>query len=168
LQLNVPDSIDVSQGSLVLNAQPTGGQWSGNGVNNGVFDPMLSGTGGPFTLVYQYSDTHGCVSSDSTQIWVISTAGNFTQNDLSIWMQLTPNPGPGKFKFSLEALPGSGLLELSLFDLAGKHLWDGLYEVFPGNSSIDLDLRALPQGVYILRSELGTLSHSERLVIRYE
>lgn len=48
---------------------PTGGTWSGSGVNSaGVFTPSVTGT---FTLTYSYTNASGCSSSGQRQVTVI-------------------------------------------------------------------------------------------------
>ncbi len=46
-------------------ATPTGGSWSGNGVNNNYFNANTAGAGSHY-LVYSFTDGNGCTDLDST------------------------------------------------------------------------------------------------------
>lgn len=54
---------------IVLTGTPSGGFWSGTGVNNGTFDPAISGPGF-FQLTYTYTDGNGCSGSATTTVQV--------------------------------------------------------------------------------------------------
>ncbi len=49
---------------------PSGGIYSGKGVENGVFTPITAGLG-THTLTYFYADSNGCASADSTTLSVV-------------------------------------------------------------------------------------------------
>lgn len=56
------DGICVSETSLLLQATPTGGTWTGNNgavISGSTFDPNASGIG-TYTLTYTYTDGNGC------------------------------------------------------------------------------------------------------------
>ena len=49
---------------------PSGGIYSGKGVENGLFNPTIAGLG-THTLTYFYADSNGCASADSTTLSVV-------------------------------------------------------------------------------------------------
>ncbi len=49
---------------VALSATPTGGIFTGNGVQSGNFDPSVA-TLGNSTIIYQYSDGNGCSNADT-------------------------------------------------------------------------------------------------------
>ena len=51
------DDIDIIIGN------PAGGVFSGPGMVGNVFDPSVAGSGGPYTVFYEYTNTFGCNSS---------------------------------------------------------------------------------------------------------
>ena len=61
-----------SVAEVTLSANPTGGIFSGNGVYGGYFYPD-SVNSGSYKIKYNYTDTYGCISSDSTIIIVNAT-----------------------------------------------------------------------------------------------
>ena len=76
--------------SLVLSGgTPSGGFYSGNSVNNGVFYPENSGTGS-FTITYSYLEANTCITSTNSII-TVSTLPNTTQDSLNpICLNNTP------------------------------------------------------------------------------
>lgn len=54
---------------VTLSATPASGNWSGNGVSGGIFDPALAGPG-THTITYTVTDGNGCDGSASIQITV--------------------------------------------------------------------------------------------------
>ncbi len=52
---------------VTLTATPTGGVFSGNNVNNGIFTPGLPGT---YTIKYSYTDGNGCTGQTEIKIKV--------------------------------------------------------------------------------------------------
>lgn len=68
----------VAAPTAQLTANPSGGSFSGPGINGGVFDPALAGIGN-HTITYSYVDTNGCVfsvqGSTSVGLGVVADAG---------------------------------------------------------------------------------------------
>jgi len=64
------DSICQDFGAFELTGGlPEGGEYSGTGVEGGVFDPMVSGVG-TFNIIYSYTDTNGCFNTAMEMITV--------------------------------------------------------------------------------------------------
>jgi len=74
--LNIPQgSLCLSDAPLVLTGGvPAGGVYSGEGVNNGVFNPAVAGAG-THQITYTYTDPYGCVAVASDNI-VVHTPTN--------------------------------------------------------------------------------------------
>jgi hypothetical protein len=89
-----------------LTGNPVGGVFSGIGViqnsGNYLFDPMLSGAGGPFIITYTVTNVAGCngVKTDSINVWNLTPA---SINNLPSKICLTNLP------FQLLATPTGGL-----------------------------------------------------------
>ena len=75
---------------IPLNATPSGGTFTGNGVSANVFYPgIASPDGSPHQVTYTYYNEYGCVSSDKTELYVLYgkssvtlLSGSDTINDL--------------------------------------------------------------------------------------
>ncbi|MDD3875833.1 MAG: gliding motility-associated C-terminal domain-containing protein [Bacteroidales bacterium] len=77
---------DTSILPLLLDAgTPSGGSYSGNFVSNNIFDP---GTAGIYPIVYTFTDSNGCINSDTSNISVVSdvtlTSDAYQQNTIYV------------------------------------------------------------------------------------
>jgi hypothetical protein len=66
---------------------PSGGEYSGSGVNQNIFNPSIAGLGS-HQLTYSYTDLHNCSSSANQSITVNSCTGiTEQQGDISAWIE---------------------------------------------------------------------------------
>lgn len=68
---------------------PTGGAYSGNGVSNNQFSPLVTGAG-TFLITYNYTDSFGCSSSDTSNL----TIRTIPQVTFSALNSVCQNTGP--------------------------------------------------------------------------
>ncbi|MEP7168616.1 MAG: T9SS type A sorting domain-containing protein, partial [Bacteroidota bacterium] len=61
---------NVSASAATLTGSPAGGTFSGPGISGNTFTPASAGVGGPYTIVYSYTDGNGCSNSASHQTTV--------------------------------------------------------------------------------------------------
>ncbi len=97
---NMPDMC-ITDAPIQLNSGvPSGGTYSGNGVNNGVFDPSIAGTG-THTITYDYSNNLGCAGTATNTITVeqdpdpgtgISWTGCDNAAQIDLFSQLSGSP----------------------------------------------------------------------------
>jgi photosystem II stability/assembly factor-like uncharacterized protein len=81
-------------------------------------------------------------------------------------MSLFPNPCR-RFA-SLRLGPGfKGKIRVGVFDVAGRNVTDLESSVEPGTSDPTLDVRQLPEGVYLVRLEVAGASARQKLVVRH-
>ncbi len=98
--LSTPDDTICANGSSVLlNATPSGGIFSGAAIIDSTFNPALTGPGN-FTSYYNYTDGNGCSNVDSviitvldTPVVTILTAGAFCKNEGAVSLSATPSGG---------------------------------------------------------------------------
>ncbi len=62
VQINATPDLCVNGAPITLNASPSGGTFTGVGVQGSQFDPSLAGAGF-HTVFYDYTDANGCVNS---------------------------------------------------------------------------------------------------------
>src|SRR6185436_12581342 len=67
-------SYSVSASSATLTGNPAGGTFSGPGISGNTFSPSSAGAGGPYTIVYSYTNTNGCSNTSSQQTTVTNCA----------------------------------------------------------------------------------------------
>jgi hypothetical protein len=94
----------LNGGKVALVASPSGGVWSGTGVNNNTgafFDPSLIRTAGVYPIIYTYTDqTTGCSNTATTLVTVEDAPNITTMPDTAICissglLQLYANPNDG-------------------------------------------------------------------------
>jgi len=69
---------------------PLGGNWSGNGVTaNGIFTPSQAGLGS-INLIYSFTDSNGCISSDTIAATILEPEQALAGPDTSICQSSTP------------------------------------------------------------------------------
>ena len=69
LQLQPIGSVCVIFPPITLQATPAGGDWSGPGVANGIFNPVIAGVG-QHVLTYSFTDGNGCTTTDTIHVQV--------------------------------------------------------------------------------------------------
>ncbi|MCB9198522.1 MAG: gliding motility-associated C-terminal domain-containing protein [Flavobacteriales bacterium] len=90
----------------LLGGEPAGGNYSGNGVSNNVFDPSTAGVG-VHPITYTYTADNGCQNSVMTNIVVEST-------DLTATVNVDQLPcSQGGTTLSINAKGGNGFLSYS-------------------------------------------------------
>ncbi len=89
ISMQPDETICIYNGSISLNASPVGGTFTGVGVNNSTFDPVISDTGLHY-VSYMYTDGFGCSAIDSFLIFVDQCLGINEINDSNLI--ISPNP----------------------------------------------------------------------------
>lgn len=64
-------TVCIYEGDFVLSATPAGGVFSGTGVSDGIFDPVIAGLG-THTILYEYEGPYDCESSCEFEIEVVT------------------------------------------------------------------------------------------------
>ena len=131
----LPDTICINATSLTLSGNPVGGVFTGVGVMQSgsayLFDPMLTGAGGPFVLTYTVTNIVGCggIKTDSVNVWNLTPASinnlpsAICLNSAPIQLQATPiggvfnGPGiVGNYFYPAVAGAGQHLISYSYTD----------------------------------------------------
>jgi hypothetical protein len=85
-----PNILCTTDPAVTLNANPSGGTFTGTGVSAGTFDPAVAGAG-TYTITYAYTDANNCTYTDDegVSVQVCSTGINaVSANNIGIY----PNP----------------------------------------------------------------------------
>ncbi len=101
---------------------PSGGAFSGTGVNGNSFDASTAGVG-LHTITYTYTDANGCSGSATENMEVEICSGLETVFESSI--RVYPNPNNGLFTIDLQHV-SAGNAEIKLFDAAGKLVYSSI------------------------------------------
>ena len=165
--LNIsPDFVCDTLEAVVLDGGfPVGGDFTGEGVSNGTFNPSLVGAGGQ-VITYTFTDANGCVNEANDGLYVdeCSTA-NLSELEVLNSLSMYPNPSQGAVKLSV-SLEQSSTLRVSVMDLTGRVIYD--YNAPNENTAfeLDIDLNSAPSGMYMVHIQTDNNNYSERLILR--
>ena len=134
--------------SSILNGIPAGGVFSGPGVNGNIFDPAQAGVG-THSITYTFTDANNCSAQTSlnTVVDVCSGLPSSYRSDKIIF----PNPSEGLFFLNTS---GNENTSVRVFDMQGR-LVAFLPTIAPKNGRMEIDLRHLKQGSYLLEIQEG-------------
>ena len=142
---------------------PVGGEYSGPGVTNGIFDPMAAGLG-EHTITYSYTDLSLCTNSASKVIVVTPNIGYYDIRDSEMFY-IYPNPNTGSFTLGMKAIPGENVT-LQLFDVRNRCLYERNTINLNNDFKETINIDNLDGGVYYLRISGPSVDHVEKIVIR--
>ncbi|MFN8316371.1 MAG: T9SS type A sorting domain-containing protein [Chitinophagales bacterium] len=123
---NLPDTFlsDAAPVSL-QGGSPSGGTYSGNGVNAGTFYPGVAGVGS-HTFVYTYADSLGCTDTAEQRVVVVLNTG-IQNTALEQAIALYPNPAQNSIRF---VYPNDvKFIQASIYDSNGKLLLSSAADV---------------------------------------
>ncbi|WP_430405874.1 metallophosphoesterase [Fluviicola sp.] len=60
----------VNEPIVSLTGNPAGGTFSGTGISSASFNPAVAGVGGPYEIVYAFTDANGCFNTDTMEVVV--------------------------------------------------------------------------------------------------
>ena len=136
------DDADVS-----LIGTPTGGVWSGPGVNGLLFSPTAAGVGLQ-SAVYSYTDVNGCEGIASVNVQVNACVG-FVENTLANGVSVYPNPNSGTFIVSVNVNVDE--LTLEMLDLQGRVVFSSIENNIQSGFTKQINMENVANGVYMLR-----------------
>ena len=123
---------------ILLSGSPAGGVFSGMGVFNSYFYPVVAGNG-TWVLTYEYTDGNGCTNS-ATQTVIVGSTG--VDENAASQISLYPNPVTDVLNINTGDLR---IAVIQLYDAVGK-----LINSFSGGTS-SIDFSGLSAGVYFVQ-----------------
>ena len=150
--LNWPE-IELSGG------MPSGGEYSGPGVENGWFYPEEAGIG-THTITYTYSDAGECENFATETILVDACTGINSPADHS-GITVYPNPTTGTFTVEVDQATGSFKV------IVINTLNDVVYSSeSPSGNKLDIDLSNMAKSVYFVKVKTGIIEKTIKVVLR--
>lgn len=142
---------------------PVGGEYSGTGVVNGMFDPSIAGLGS-HTITYTYTDVNFCSNFAVDDITVTEFTGIINQSDQSA-INIYPNPNNGSFKvkFNIEQ---NDLINLRVYNTMNSVVYEENNISVGQTFTKELTLTNLTKGVYYLHIEGKSTNLIKKLVIQ--
>ncbi len=142
---------------------PTGGTYSGTGVNSGSFDAATSGNGN-HTITYSYTDINNCTNTATQDIFVYSCITGINANVESSGIALYPNPTNGIL--TLEAgLLKDEMVKIEIVNSLGQIILLENHSFVSGNNKLSLSLNDVAKGIYFLHLKTASNVLTQRIVL---
>jgi len=113
----------------------------------------------------EHTTLAGCSRWEADGFWVIELTGETAAAVKFGLSSVYPNPfnAAARVSFSLDQ---AGPARLSLYDLAGRLMWDSSLKDFTvGSNSLSIDASVLPSGIYFLQLDCRDQSDRMKLVL---
>ena len=136
----------VADAIVTLTGTPTGGVWSGPGVNGLLFSPTAAGVGLQ-SAVYSYTDVNGCEGMDSVSIQVNACVG-LAENILANGVSVYPNPNNGNFTLGVNA--NVGALTIKITDMQGRVVYASVDKNVSAGFVKQISLDTQSSGMYLM------------------
>ncbi len=147
--------------SVFLESFPSGGVFSGNGVDSNIFSPQEAGEG-LHTITYVFTDSRGCISNATQNVTVQICAGTEDLlNEKSV--KVYPNPFNDAITISFEGYSYEHV-QISLYDVSGKQIMNMQQQHVDVNNAIQLSLQHLEAGTYLLQVKQANATETIRIV----
>ena len=140
---------------------PPGGEYSGQGVENGWFTPGVAGIG-THTITYTYSDPEGCENFATETILVDPCPGIINiANDSG--MKIYPNPTSGLV--NIDFRQDIGIVDIEVMNILNSIVYSGQTETSSGKK-LNIDLSTLEKGVYFIRIKSENSEKMEKIILQ--
>lgn len=149
----VPISVCDDLRSINLEANPTGGIFSGKNVTFATFYPKVSQIG-DFTVYYNYDEpgNAGCSGSDSIIINVKSCKVTTAINSITGVTEVSTYPNPFNNQINLEINAGEpAKIQLNMIDMTGKLIAAKELSLSNGVNATSFETSHMPAGSYMIR-----------------
>lgn len=139
----IPNVVCINHNAFLLeNTTPLGGVYSGTGINSSIFNPQIAGIGN-HVINYTYTDSIGCIASDSMFILVDNCLSINGENKQDIGVY--PNPFTNKIDITLSNVIQNNL-EVKIYDYTGRTVFQEDIKAF----NLFINASDLSQGNYTL------------------
>ncbi len=164
VQLSLPDTACIPDGSIMLSGGlPAGGIYSGDLVENGVFDAANAIPESFYSITYTFTDNFGCASASQEEILVsncITTSVSTIQE--APFVQLSPNPASHFIQLVTRHFQPTSV---SIYNQWGQ-LVDRLNQSLPLATPLRIDCSNYPKGVYFVQVSDGVKGIHKSFVVQ--
>lgn len=145
----------------LMQGTPTGGTYSGPGVEEGFFHCDMAGVG-THTLVYTFMDENGC-ENFAEQTIVVDVCTGVPENK-GVQIVTLPNPTQGSFKLSVSGM--KDMMNLQIINITGKTIYQKENIEVNGNFNMMIDLTGNSNGIYYIYLEGDKSSFFKKIILQ--
>jgi hypothetical protein len=149
--------VTIQFNATVANSTAVSWAFSNGGSATGAITVQTFGTNGPASAVA--TATNDCGSANATLNFSVGLGDNLLSS-----MRIFPNPTSGLVRVEFP-MPTAGTAEVRVISLTGAQLSWTKGQFNAGTSSIDLDLRGLASGIYLLEVQTEDSIGVQRVMI---
>jgi hypothetical protein len=162
---NLEPQYYVNEPAFTLDGVPAGGTFSGPGVTGNQFDPSSLPIGGPYTIVYTYTDANGCTGSYSQNVNIVPIEG-IGGIDIGRSLVFYPNPSEGVFNMSMKLPAAVQSVVMTVNDIVGRHLF--LYDFGAAQNEINanFDFSKWAKGSYYVTVDVDGQQYYRKITIQ--
>ncbi|GAB4131864.1 MAG: hypothetical protein Fur0041_02630 [Bacteroidia bacterium] len=143
---------------------PSGGVYSGPGVNNGVLDPVAAGPGVHY-IYYSYTDQSNCTGVDSQAVFIDICTG-ISNNAAQAGFSVYPNPNNGEFTILMNNSSNDQQYTVAICNMLGQEILNQRYSAVTGINRFDVNAAGLAKGVYLVQVKSSSAVLTRRIEIR--
>jgi hypothetical protein len=147
---------------VLTGGEPSGGVYSGVGVEEGMFYPETAGMG-IHNITYSYIDGNGCENTAEKSI-LVQEASGVDQHELAIRLEVLPNPNTGRFRINLNTM-GNQEISLKILNNQGVTVYREAIQVNREYSN-DINLTGFAEGMYYVYVYSNEGSMLKKMVIK--
>ncbi|MGL4597670.1 MAG: T9SS type A sorting domain-containing protein, partial [Bacteroidia bacterium] len=141
------DSICTTDAALTLSGSPSGGLFTGPGVNVNTFNPGVAGVG-THTVTYTYTDSAGC-EGIVTDIIVVDPCVGIEESFGTAEMNVFPNPNTGSFMLTINGNMGD--IVIDVVTITGQVVYSEQASDVKTGFVKPIDMSTHANGIYYLR-----------------
>lgn len=139
----------------LVGGDPAGGTYSGTMVAGGIFTPSDLALGDNW-IYYEFTDSHGCVGTDSTSVFVKDCSIGINENTDGYYPSAYPNPSGGKVMITFKKLP-PGQHSFEVVNILGEIM-------ITRPIKQESEMISLPRGLYFLRTSFNPRNASKIVI----
>lgn len=142
---------------------PEGGEYSGPGVSNGMFDPSVAGLG-EHTITYTVTDLNFCSNSAEDIITVTPYTGiqsSFDKEGVFVY----PNPNAGNLTLRMN-IGTHNNVSINVFDALNKNIYSEENKSVKNGNEVNFNFEDYAEGIYFIRITSSKFNYIEKFIIR--
>lgn len=157
----LPDTVCIEgSSSFDLTGNPSGGIFTGAGMNGNTFNPSIAGVGA-HQIIYSYSQSSDCNASDTQSVFVdVCGAVNNLSDESSL--VIYPNPAD-EFLSIKNSFVENETVTVKIFDVAGREIYSSPAKT----SNLKLETRNLENGIYFCQLKSGDKIFNQKFIVQH-